>query len=311
MGTLGWFITGPFLYFSIAVCIVGSVYKFRKYEQMPRHLRWDIYPLPHLGTIGSKYAKLDFRNEPKHYNMPHVMSEMLQEILFLKRTYLHNKKVWVWSFLLHWGLYLGIAAIVALAVGGMFILAGVEVTGSSASYLGRFGYYVTPVLGDAAAVFGLVGALRLLILRLSDENLRSMSDAVTYFNLILMITLFAPAFWYGFSIDPTYGLARNYLASLLTGNPVASNPWMVFQMLFLGIFLILLPFTRLFHPVAKHFFYFDIMWEDEAMKPGSDLEKDVLNSLAAQVDWSAAHINRGTWLDQLGPSEKKEGEGKS
>ena len=76
----------------------------------------------------------------------------------------------------------------------------------------------------------------------------------------------------------------------------------------MGLFLAYLPFSRMSHYAAKYFFYHDIMWEDEPMKAGSGLEKNVNASLGGKLSWSAPHIKQDqTWLEQVSPEPGKAG----
>ena len=89
--------------------------------------------------------------------------------------------------------------------------------------------------------------------------------------------------------------------------PVAS-PSLASALVLLGIFLIYLPFSRMFHAAAKYFFYHAILWDDEPMRPGSPMERDVAACLGDRVTWSAAHIRQNMkWCEQLGEPASEKG----
>ena len=70
-----------------------------------------------------------------------------------------------------------------------------------------------------------------------------------------------------------------------------------------------MPFSRMLHFAAKYFFYHNIMWDDETMKPGSKLERERLKELAYRLQWAAPHIKANrSWLEQVTDKQVKEGE---
>ena len=77
------------------------------------------------------------------------------------------------------------------------------------------------------------------------------------------------------------------------------HPLVTIEFLFFGLFLVYLPFSRMLHFAAKYFFYHNIIWDDEAMRPGSRLEKERFGQLSYHPEWSAPHIKQGSsWLEQ-------------
>lgn len=309
--SLSWFIGGPLLYLAVIVFLVKTVSTVLKYLNMPRHLRWDLYPVAHQGPEGSKYQKVDFGNLPPHISLFHELKEMSQEMLFIKKAYVNNPKVWQGSFPLHAGLYLGIIWLVLLLAGAIVELSGGKVAADS-SIVPMIIYYATIVTGGIGFVAGLWGSLVLLWLRVTDEAMQDMSDFVSYLNLGVMICLFGTGVAAWQLADPAFAIMRQHTIHLLTLHPVAvSQPLVVLQMLAFCVFMIYLPFSRMAHFVAKYFFYHNIMWDDEMMKRNSPMEKDIATYLHYNMTWSAPHIRKnGTWLDQVMSGPPQDGEKK-
>jgi nitrate reductase gamma subunit len=312
MISFSWFIGGPLIYFAVAFFLFKTAATFMKYAKLPRHLRWDLYPVPHQGPEGSKYQKVDFGEMKPHISLYHELKEMSQEMLFIKKALINNPKVWAGSFPLHAGIYLGLVWLILLFAGSLFELGGVSITGTSASLLVRIISYVTIAAGAGSFISGLFGSLVLLYLRVSDDDMRLMSDVVSFVNLGLMIALFGSALAAWIFSDLSFSAIRLHLAGLLTFSIVpVSSPLMVLQLLAFCAFLIYLPFSRMMHFVGKYFFYHNIMWDDEMMKRGSAMENDIATYLNYKTTWSAPHIRKdGTWVDQVADDTSKDGEKK-
>jgi len=307
-----WFIGGPLIYFAVSLFAVMTALTFIKYSRLPRHLRWDLYPVPHQGPEGSKYQKVDFGQLKPHVSLLHELKVMGEEMLFIKKAYINNPKVWKGSFPLHAGLYLGMVWLLLLAVGAIIELNGAFLTVGASSVWSAILYYLTIASGAAGFALGLCGGLVLLWLRISDEGMRLMSDATSYVNLILIICLFGSGLIGWLFIDPSFHIIRHHVAGLLTFNPATvKEPLIVLQMIVFSAFLVYLPFSRMMHFVGKYFFYHSVLWDDEMMKRNSAMENDIATYLQYKVTWSAPHIRNGaSWADQVAKEPPKDGENK-
>lgn len=309
MSSLSNFFTGPFFYISVAVFLTVTIYKVRGYMQMPRHLRWDLYPIPHLGSEGSKYQKVDFHTKAPVFSKADEGKYLGQEMLFIKKAFVHNRKLWMGSWPLHMGIYLGAFWLGLLVVGAVLEMSGMAVGTATTVGIGWIIKQLTIAVGVTAFSAGMIGTLIIIWLRYTDEELRYMATIITYLNLYLMLLVFGTGFVAWFTVDPSFDIIRLQTKAILTfsGTRVDSLP-IVLQMMAFSVFLLYLPFSRMMHFASKYFFYHDIMWDDEAMKPGSKLEQDVNSYLKYQLTWKASHISSGgTWVDQL--SQPKETEG--
>lgn len=309
MQSLGWFLTGPFLYAAVAVCLGGSAYRIAGWLRLPRHLRWEIYPIPHLGAEGSKYQQVDFGKLPGRRHRGAEIAFVLQEILFLKKVFLRQRKLWPGSFLLHLGLYLGVVFCGLLAAEALLALLGGGLPGEPELRLVGVFHRATVVIGGGGLTAALAGAILLLDRRLRDQGLRDMSDTVTFFNLGLLLAVFGSALLAWLTADPSFAQLKAHVLSLLRGEPaVVASPAITLALFFGGLFLIYLPFSRMFHFAAKYFTYHEVLWDDESMRQGSRMESDFAGYLQRPVAWSAQHVRfQAAWLDQVS-LEDDEGE---
>jgi len=301
---VSWFLTGPFLYAAAAILAVGSAVKIVALARLPRHVRWELYPLPRLGKAGSKYQKVNFADQPPHHERLPEIAFMAGEILLFRKAYAGRRDLWFGSLLLHAGLYLGIALLALLAAGAILSLMAAEGL-SAVVILDRLAAAIAPL----AMAAGLAGAVYLVALRLVDGGLRAMSDTVTFFNLIFLATLFGVGLAAWSLSDVAAAQARSHLASLLRGRPAdVEGGWLAAAMVLFGLFAAYLPFSRMFHFAAKYFFYHQVLWDNEAMIAGSRMERGVAASLEYHPSWSAEHVRRGaSWREQVS-AERDEGD---
>ncbi len=309
MFSLAWFITGPLVYCSVVLAIVMTVSIFIKYLNMPRHLRWDLYPIPHQGPEGSKYQKVDFYKLPPHVSLLHELKEMSQEMLLLKKIYINNPKVWIGTFPLHAGLYLGILWFLLLILGAVLELLGIPASPNSDSPLLVAVSYAILLVGAGSFIAGFCGSLILLGLRIFDEDLHYISDTVSFINLFCMFSLFGTALLAWGLADPSFQIIKHHVSTLITFKPgLVQEPLIVQQVLAFCLFLLYLPFSRMMHFVGKYFFYHNIIWDDEMMKRGSAMENDIAAYLQYKITWGAPHIRQGkSWGEQADGESSKEG----
>lgn len=309
MQSVGWFITGPFIYIAVLVFLLVTIYKVIGYATMPRHLRWDLYPVPHQGPGGSKYQKVDYNKLPPRVSLLHEIKEMSQEMLFIKKAFVHNPKLWKGTFPLHAGIYLCGLWLTCLILGAGFEMTEIVSFESADSVFGSAVQYLTLSSGVFGLTAGLIGSLILLWQRCQDENLRYISDAVCYLNLVFMVFLFGTCLGAWMFADPGFIIIRQHIMTLLTFNPgIINQPLVVAEFLVLGFFLLILPFSRMMHFAVKYFFYHNIMWDDELMRPGCKMEQGIARCLNYKVDWSASHVNtQASWRAQVYRAQGKEG----
>ena len=102
---------------------------------------------------------------------------MAQEVLFLRSVREGFRRLWLWSWLLHWGLYL---YVVATVLGFAGILSG----SGALRTVAACGYWL-------ACPVGLLGSVGILILRARHPRLRPFTTRTSIFNLLLLAASFA------------------------------------------------------------------------------------------------------------------------
>jgi nitrate reductase gamma subunit len=297
MISLSCLIAGPFIYLAGVVFVCATAYKIIALLRMPRPFRWDLYPLPHRGPAGSKYQKLDFNRQKAPFYLLRELWEMGLEILVIKRLFTNNLRLWLGSYALHAGIYLAALWIILLAAGAIVQINSAASNSVIIAYL----FFLTTVVGAAALILGFIGSVYLLLRRCINADLRAMSDTVSYLNLWVMIALFGIALAAWLVADGSFSQLRNQIADLMLFKPTAPHHQLItLELFFFGLFLMYLPFSRMLHFAAKYFFYHNIMWDDQAMQPGSKLERERLKELAYRPQWTAPHIKANrSWLEQV------------
>ena len=88
---------------------------------MPAPLRWELYPIPkgpreRQRYGGSYFEQSDWWTKPPETGHTGEVAFMAKEVLLLRSVWENFRGLWLWSWLLHWGLYLYLLATL-LAIG--------------------------------------------------------------------------------------------------------------------------------------------------------------------------------------------------
>ncbi|MEW6044982.1 MAG: respiratory nitrate reductase subunit gamma [Bacillota bacterium] len=291
-GALLWFALGFF-----AVMVVCRVIQF---ASMPMHLRWELYPMPldpkhHYG--GSYMEEVDYVRKPRQHVKLNGLREMAAEVFLLKRVREHNRfGLWPFSMAMHWGVYLLFFWLILLAV---------------ESLGGRNGLAAfTNAIGAASWVLGAVGTLGLMLRRAACPELAAYTAPVDYLHLLFLFGIFATGLA-GWFTGPAYFEAVRRLANgaLSPGDlPVAGSAWASAHLVLFALFLIYMPFSRLFHYAAKYFTIDKVLWDDLLNARGSEIERRVTSQLRYRLTWSGRHIAPGqSWAQEVTITDAREG----
>lgn len=205
-------------YIAVGVCLVGALYKILFWSRAPKHLHWELFPYPRT-TAGR-------------------LQEMIVEVLTLRSLYTHNRKLWLPSLLMHWGIYFIVLWLLVLLTG---LFSG-----------------VISVLGTLGGLSAGAGSLGLAFRRMGGD-LKRLSSPVEYLNLLLIFLLSLVGLITGFFAHTVE--VREYLLSVLTFSPELPTKSYLLWEIFLGeLFLVYLPFGRMFHFAAKYFSYHRVKW---------------------------------------------------
>lgn len=285
-------------YFSVAVFLFMAIYRFTKFNSMPLHLRWELYPLPlepkhHYG--GSYMEELDYVRKPRHHIKINGILDMASEVFLLKKVKEYNRYgMWPFSFTMHWGMYLVCLWFLLLLVEVIFNVGVVSP--------------VTNTVGIVAFLSGAFGSVGLLLKRMSNEDIRGYTAPVDYFNLLFMLAIFGAGI-IAWSTSPTFFPdARTQMAGIVFITPQAVPFWTGLHFLLFELFLIYMPFSRLFHYVAKYFTFDKIYWDDLLNVKGSNIDKKIHSQLSWKLTWQGPHIVPGkTWAEEVEIIDAREG----
>jgi len=285
------------IYLSLAVALAASIVRAVRYARLPLNLRWELYPVPHedaahAGHGGSYFEDLDWWMRPRHRSIAGEAKAMAAEILFLRAMYEHNRRLWLFSYPFHLGLYILIATAVAAAAAAI-----VSPQFSALS-----------LMGAAGCVLVILGTTGLLVNRVRDPKLRSYSAPADYCNLVFFLTAAGLLFYT--KIAPGPGLIDTARA-LLTFDTAFNMPALQAAAMAISALLIAyIPLTHMSHFIGKYFTYHAIRWADEPASAIHALDRRLAEYLGYKPTWSAPHIagdGATAWLEIVSrnPSEEQ------
>ncbi|HSB82632.1 MAG TPA: respiratory nitrate reductase subunit gamma [Candidatus Methylomirabilis sp.] len=287
----------------IAVFLVACVVRAILYSIQPMHLRWELYPVPHEDAHrvkhgGSYFEEADWQTRPRRFNLLGELRFMLPEMLCMKGLWDWNRPLWVRSFPFHLGLYLlgGTSGLVVLLALLEPFSAGIR-GGALEAGLQRL-YTASGLTGIG---FAMLGAVALLIRRLTAGDLKTCSTPGDIFNLCAFILCFgcllAGYLLRGAESPGTVAVAR----AILTFDTSVGIPGTFLAALALSALLVAyIPFTHMSHFIGKFFTYHTIRWNDQPSLPGGMLEKKLAEYLTYRPTWAATHVGADgtkTWAD--------------
>ncbi len=283
-------------YASVAVFVVAIVVRAVRLATTPVHLRWELYPVAHekdrVRYGGSYFEELDWWTKKREKSMLGELKVMIPEILLQKGLWENNRSMWLWSLLMHNGLYLVIG------------FAGLAIIGALAGTATEFGSLIKQVayiVGLIGYIIGVIGTAGLFVLRIGSYRLRSFSPPVAYFNLLFLLALFATGtYLFAVGNEPVDAIA-GFAHELITFSPNAVPAGIGGLHLTIAmLFVLYLPFTHMTHFFTKYFTYHAVRWNDEPNLPGSKLEKAIQRQLGYPVSWAAPHLKadgKKNWAD--------------
>jgi nitrate reductase gamma subunit len=283
-------------YLAAIVFISAVLYRLVRYVRNPMHLRWELYPVAHEGKRasygGSYMEEVDWWKKPRKISRISELMAMSQEIVLLKAVWDNNRPLWYLTYSFHLGLYLTAAFIALLGLGAIAQLAGVAI--GPIATLAR-------LIGLAGFILGLIGAVGLFCKRLIDPGMRDYSSFGHFFNLALFIITIGVGILTWLFVDPTFNMARTFMASLISFNLVPiENPLFLVQMLLASLLIAYIPLTHMSHFFMKYFLYHDIRWGDEPTVDNPATQAKIGVVLNYPVTWAAPHIaghGRNTWAE--------------
>jgi len=294
MGLLQIWISAALLAF-----VVGCAYKAIRFATMPVHLRWELYPVAHdrerAEHGGSYFEDADWWTKPRRRSLLGEAKTIAQEVLALRIVRENNRGLWLPSLAFHWGLYL-------LCALGCFLIAGaVGRAPSHRAIAWLAGGRLLSAWGAIGLALASVGCGALLARRLVRRDLRGASTPAGFFHLALLLAVFAASWASWLAADRDYTLTARFLRASVTLTPAApASPWLVAEVVLLGLFLAYLPWSQMTHFFTKFFTWHSVRWDDAPNLGGSVYEERMRRSLLRPVHWSAPHVGADgarTWAD--------------
>ncbi len=293
------------------VFIAGFISKFVKYSKMPKHLRWELYPI--AGETKRPWGG-SYLEEPEWWKKPQEEKSLLgelrfmgKEVFFFREYYIKNRSLWYIVYPFHLGVFLFVGFFALLIIGALMMAGDVVISDQTSGFWGKLVYYLTLITGISALVLGALGCLALLIRKLVDSGMSPYTRRIEYFNIVLVMAIFITGICsWGFA-DSSFSDARAFTKGLITfGDSGSMDVIINSHIILIGLFLAYLPFTNMMHFFIKHFTYNSIRWDDEAHLRGSRLEQELEPVGEYAVSWAAPHISEvKTWSDLAGDNQEK------
>lgn len=298
-------------YITFAIALLAIIIRVIKYASAPLSMRWELYPVPHergRAEYGGSYLEeLNWWTKPRKSDTFNELKEMFEEIFLLKGVFKNNKKVWLWSYPFHLGMYFSIGWLCLLLLGAVMSAFGMTIAATGGT-IGQIVHYLTIPFGYAGLGLSAIGAFGLFIWRMSDSEQRAFNTFTDYFNLVLVFGVTGLALIAQAVADPSFVAVRAFMASLVTFSAAPAMATLItLEIILVSLVVMYIPLTRMSHFVAKYFLYHAVRWNDEANERGSKIEKRILELLQEKVGWSAPHIKTGeTWAEVVTEEVKHE-----
>ncbi len=282
------------LYAGVLLFLLGCGVRIVRYARLPRHLRWELYPVPHEAPAhavhgGSYFEDTDWWTRPLHLHRVAELRASAAEIGLLKALWESNRGLWYSSFLFHVGLYLTVATFV--------LIAARAAAPNSLAFL----HGLQRAAGYLALALTLAGAVGLLLRRLTDPEMRNYTSPADLLNLHLFIIVYG-VLAAGFMARPAQAAT---LPELLRGVVTFDTSVVVGRgfgagFILAAALLAYIPFTHMAHFIAKFFTYHLVRWDDETNPRGGPMETAIAPYLTYKPTWAAPHIGadgRKTWAE--------------
>jgi nitrate reductase gamma subunit len=287
-----------FIYVTAAAFIIGNVWRIVRVARMPAHLRWELYPIPKGSRAqqqygGSYFEQTEWWIKPRERSWPGELAYIAREVLCFKTLWENNRGLWLWSWLLHVGLY----SLVATA------LLTVAMAASGATIAG-----VVRWAAGIAICAGMAGSLGMLAMRVATPRLRPFSTRLDIFNLLLITSVFGTGAAAFMSDARVPEQLATFLRSLFGMAPaprldLASS----IHLAVVGVFLAYFPATHMTHAYMKFFTFHRVRWDDTPVVHDSGLTKAMSANLGRPISWVAPHIvgDGRTWAAVVARVDEK------
>ena len=277
-------------YAAVIAFVAIAVMRIMGYLKKPQHLRWELYPVAHeeaerVEYGGSYLENVDWWKDKYHSSVVGALKGFLEEALFLKATWEHNRPLWWRTYPFHVGLYLLLGAMGMTVLAALAKMAGFEGFVTFCTCVTVF----LNVVGFGGVLFGAVGLIQR---RLCDAGLRKYTSNEHFFNLGLfgVYALLGLLLCLGYSAWDFALMGNSFIYGMITFTAMDVNPLYALYLL-IGFFMFFwVPYSFLGHLFMKYFTWHDIRWGDEPYINNNKLQNQLANNLNLPVSWRASHI---------------------
>jgi nitrate reductase gamma subunit len=292
-----------FTYFSLIIFIALVASKIIKYSSAPVHVRWELYPVAHEPKKnkygGSYYEEPEWwKNKSKKSHVAELWA-MFEEIIFLKGVFIHNRKLWYFSFPFHLGLYLITTTFFLIILSVLLDLTDILILNSNVGFWGILLNNLINLFGYGGLLLSCLGCVGLIFHRITDKKFKFYNAPMDFINLYFILILCVVVFITLINSNSGFITSKEFVKNLITLNFMkVGDISFIIHIILLSLFFLYFPITRMMHLFAKYFTYHKVRWEDEPNVKGSKLEKKIKEALNFGVSWSAPHIQTGkTWAE--------------
>ena len=289
-------------YFGYVFVTAMYTVKAVKFLHLPRHLRWELYPVIHEEKYrygGSYFEDLNGIEGGRRKAWSRSILFLLKEYFTLGEYFKRRKGYWLALYPWHVGFILIICFHIFTFFAALAMVLGLPVSSDSPIFAGKAFYYVVLLVGLVSFISGALGSIGIMIKRIADYDLRAYATPQNYFTYLFCLAVFLSGLYAWAFVDPTFAEYRHFWVGLITATPVGVAPGAALHIILFDLFLIYLPFTRSMHYVTRLFAFILIRWDDEPNRRGSKLEAELMNLFGEKPTWAAPHFKQGkTWGEQ-------------
>lgn len=275
-----------FMCAAVLCFVVLTIYKAWRYSHYPLHARLELYPVPKEGEGRAEYGGSYFE-EPEWWTKPRAIDtanetkDILKEMLFIRKLFVHQRSLWWASYAFHLGIYFMAAWTVLLLVASIWPETWLIV--------------VTSIVGVIGFTLATLGALLLLIRRIANKTFRAYTTPQEYFNLSLILFVLITG------IISWLFVASPFMVAMVVVHGVALPlpAIVVVHIIAVGVMLIYIPIGKMSHYVGKFFAFHKVLWDNDPNTQGSEVNRRLKKNADEPVKhtWQAPHVNPGSPTD--------------
>ena len=253
-----------------------SLRKAWKFAHMQIHARLDLYPVPKEGAGraangGSYMEEPEWWTKPRKINRVSETVDIIKEMLFIKKLFVHQRSLWWASYSMHLGIYVML---------GWSVLLLISVAWHPAWYVAA-----VSVIGIVGFALATVGCLLLLARRAFDRVLAKYTTPLEYFNIVLLLTVLLTGAYSWLFVASPFAVAAQVFTLSAANLPVI----VLVHFVLLGIMFLYIPLSKMSHYVGKFFCFHKVLWDNDPNLKGSAVERRFEDAAEQPVTspWSA------------------------